>query len=93
VNPTDITPCARRFTLVTGQGNLRGYVDVQVGLFLIRGCRVIQEGTKRAWASLPQQQAKDGRWYPILEVADKGLEERIKAEALRFWAEEVGATL
>ena len=86
-------PLARNFRLITGQGNLRAFCDVQCGPWTIRGIRIIQQGGQRPYAALPQQQGKDGRWYPVIECGDKQLEAAIKAEALDFWASEVGATL
>lgn len=84
-------PLARNFRLITGQGNLRAFCDVQCGPFLISGVRIIQEADKKPWASLPQRQAPDGRWFPVVSCSDKALERAILDEALAYWKEEVGA--
>jgi hypothetical protein len=90
MNAYSLTPYAKSFRLITDQGNLRAFVDVQTGPFTIRGVRIIQQEGQRAYANLPQQQGKDGRWFPIVECADPELATAIKAEALRFWGEQVG---
>ncbi len=84
-------PIARNCRIITNQGNLRAFCDVQAGPFLISGVRIIQQDGQRPYASLPQRQAPDGRWFPVLSCTDKTLERAILDEALSYWREEVGA--
>lgn len=84
-------PVAKRVTVVTGAGNLRAFVDVQIGAFVLNGCRVIQQQGQRPWASLPQTQSRDGKWYPVVSITNKAIEDAIKAEVLSAWGEKVGA--
>lgn len=75
----------------TDQGNLRALVSIRVDPWIIHGCRVIQEPGKRAWASLPQSQSRfSGRWFPVVELADKAIEDAIKAAVLQAWESHSG---
>ena len=56
---------------LAGAGNLKAFADVQIDGLTVKGFRVIQQSGQRAWVSVPQQQAKDGRYFNIVEFADK----------------------
>lgn len=66
-------------------GNLRAFAKVQIGPFVLHGVRVIQQNSQRAYCALPQQQGQDGRWWPMLQCVDPGLEDLIKVAVLQAW--------
>lgn len=69
-------------------GNLRALIDVRVGPFTIKGVRVVQQDGQAAWVTLPQQQDKNGNWWPIIKCDDKELENSIKDLSLDAWKKE-----
>lgn len=41
---------------------VKAFVDVAVGSFVVKGLRVL-EGKNGLFVGLPQEKAKDGKWY------------------------------
>lgn len=73
---------------VDNSGNLRALIDIQIGPFVFKGCRIIQQEGQKPWASLPQTQSKDGRWWPVVTCSDSELDRTIKDTAIRAFEEE-----
>jgi hypothetical protein len=48
---------------------------------------VIQQPGRRAWASVPQQQSRDGRWYPLIEVRNPDLLAAVRQAVLDAWGQ------
>jgi len=69
------------------QGSVRAYARIKVGAFAISGCKVIQRDGQRAWVKLPDQQSKDGRWFPIVTCSSPTLENAISEAVLTAWQE------
>jgi hypothetical protein len=69
----------------TGGGCLLALADVQVGPFLLRCCRIVQQPGQRPWAQLPQQPGQNGRWFPALSCCDRDLDGAIKNAILDSW--------
>lgn len=71
-------------------GSIRAYARVKLGPLTIAGVKVIQQPGQRAWVRLPDQQGKDGRWYPIVTCGSPTLEEAITAAVLEAYAAQRG---
>jgi len=61
-----------------GDSKVKAFVDVGIGDFIIKGLRVLQ-GKKGLFLAMPQEKAKDGKWYnsfyPVTEEARQNLSE------------------
>lgn len=44
------------------ESKLKAFVDVAIGDFIIKGLRIVQ-GQKGLFLAMPQEKAKDGKWY------------------------------
>lgn len=66
-------------------GNLRAFATVQIDRVLIHDCRVIEQPGKSPWAALPQTQKGD-KYFPIVELSDRALADRVKAAILAAYA-------
>lgn len=51
-----------RIYRLEGNSKLKAFADVAVGEFIVKGVRIV-EGKKGLFLSMPQEQAKDGKWY------------------------------
>ena len=45
-----------------GDTKLKAFVDITIGDFIIKGLRIVQ-GQKGLFLAMPQEKAKDGKWY------------------------------
>jgi len=65
-----------------GSSKTRAFADIAVGDYIIKGLRIV-EGKKGLFLAMPQQQAKDGKWYnsfyPATDEAKKSLTEAVLA--------------
>jgi stage V sporulation protein G len=61
-----------------GDSKVKAFVDVGIGDFIIKGLRVLQ-GKKGLFLAMPQEKAKDGKWYnsfyAVTEEARQNLSE------------------
>lgn len=59
-----------------GDSKLKAFVDIAIGEFIIKGLRVV-EGQKGLFLAMPQEKAKDGKWYntfcPVTKEARQSL--------------------
>lgn len=63
-------------------GAVKAYARIKVGAFTISGCKVIQQAGQRPWVKLPDQQSKEGKWFPIVTCSSPTLEEAISRAVL-----------
>lgn len=68
-------------------GSVRAYARVKVGALTISNVKIIQQDGQRAWVKLPDQQSKDGRWFPIVTCSSPTLENAISEAVLAAWRE------
>lgn len=68
-----------------GKGNLKGFATVVAGPWTICGCRIIQQPGQHAYVALPQQEAADGRFFPVLRSDDTNLKNDIQEAVLKVW--------
>jgi DNA-binding cell septation regulator SpoVG len=68
-------------------GSVRAYARIRVGPLAISGVKVIQQQGQRAWVKLPDQQSKDGKWFPVVTCSSPTLEEAISSAVLQAYRE------
>ena len=84
-----------RVTPTNKPGNVRAFVDVGIGsnpkqlALTICGCKVVQQPNQQAWVAMPDRQVDGGRWFPIVRVDNKQLEQTIRSAVLAAWRENV----
>jgi stage V sporulation protein G len=65
-----------------GESKTKAFVDIAIGDFIVKGLRVL-EGQKGLFLGMPQEKAKDGKWYnsfyPATKEARQGLTELVLA--------------
>ena len=71
-----------KVTPVGTPGNLRALADITIGPLVIHSCRVIQQPGQRPWVAMPQTQAADGRWYPVIRTDDDALRQNVRDRVL-----------
>lgn len=59
-----------RIYRIEGDSKLKAFVDITIGDFIVKGLRVMQ-GSKGLFLGMPQEKAKDGKWYSIFYTANK----------------------
>jgi len=45
-----------------GDSKVKAFVDIAVGNFIVKGLRIVK-GQKGLFLAMPQEKAKDGKWY------------------------------
>jgi stage V sporulation protein G len=65
-----------------GDSKTKACADIAIGDFVIKGLRVVQ-GKKGLFVAMPQEKAKDGKWYnaffPATEEARQDLTDTVLA--------------
>jgi stage V sporulation protein G len=65
-----------------GESKTKAFADIAIGDFIIKGLRVVQ-GQKGLFLSMPQEKAKDGKWYnafyPVTKEAHQNLSDVVLA--------------
>ncbi len=60
----------------------KAFVDIAIGDFIVRGLKVV-EGKKGLFLGMPQEKAKDGKWYnafyPVTKEARSSLTDAVLA--------------
>ncbi|MFA5410575.1 MAG: SpoVG family protein [Candidatus Omnitrophota bacterium] len=59
-----------RIYRLDGGSKTKAFVDVAIGDFVVKGLRVVA-GQKGLFLAMPQQKAKDGKWYNAFYPATK----------------------
>ncbi len=71
-----------RIYKIDGDSKLKAFVDVAIGDFVVKGLRILQ-GQKGLFLAMPQEKAKDGKWYnafyPVTKEARQSLVEVVLA--------------
>lgn len=64
-------------------GNLKGFVDIQIGgALIVRGCTVM-EGKNGVFASMPRRLGRDGQWSDVVVPASDDLKEYYQEQILK----------
>ena len=71
-----------RLYRLEGESKVKAFADVAIGDFIVKGLRVVQ-GQKGLFLSMPQEKAKDGKFYntflPVTKEARQNLSEIVLA--------------
>lgn len=51
-----------RLYKLEGDSKTKAFLDIAIGDFIVKGLKIIQ-GQKGLFLSMPQDKAKDGKWY------------------------------
>lgn len=69
---------------------LKAFVDIIVnGALLIKGIRVL-DGKNGLFVSMPQEQAKDKKWYDSVRCLTKEIREQVTSEVLAAYKADHG---
>lgn len=69
-----------------GDSKTKAFVDVSIGDFIVKGVRVVQ-GQKGLFLAMPQEKAKDGKWYNSFFPATKEARENLSEVVLAAYQE------
>ena len=72
----------REIRPLKGAGNLKAFAVVEIGPWIIRGFRVVQQPGQRPYVALPQVKARDGRYFPVIQTDDTNLKNQIQDAVL-----------
>jgi len=65
-----------RMHRLEGDSKVKAFADISFGEFIVKGLKVV-EGKNGLFLGMPQEKAKDGKWYdtffPVTAEARKGL--------------------
>lgn len=65
-----------------GESKIKAFADVAIGDFIVKGLRIL-EGKKGLFLGMPQEKAKDGKWYnafyPVTKEARQNLIDAVLA--------------
>jgi stage V sporulation protein G len=65
-----------------GDSKTKAFADIAIGDFIVKGLRIVQ-GQKGLFLAMPQEKAKDGKWYnafyPVTKEARQNLAEVVLA--------------
>lgn len=71
-----------RLYRLEGDSKTKAFVDIAIGDFIVKGLRVL-EGKKGLFLGMPQEKAKDGKWYnafyPVTKEARSTLTDAVLA--------------
>lgn len=71
-----------RLYRLAGGSKTKAFLDIALGDFIVKGLKIIQ-GQKGLFLSMPQDKAKDGKWYnafyPVTKEARQALTDIVLA--------------
>lgn len=59
-----------RLHRLEGDSKTKAFADIAIGDFIVKGLRVVQ-GAKGLFLAMPQEKAKDGKWYNLFYPVTK----------------------
>jgi stage V sporulation protein G len=69
-----------------GDSKTKAFADIAIGDFIVKGLRVVQ-GAKGIFLAMPQEKAKDGKWYNSFYPATKEAKQSISEIVLAAYQE------
>jgi len=70
-----------RLYRLDGESKVKAFADVSIGDFIVKGLKII-EGKNGLFLSMPQEKAKDGKWYNTFSAATKDAQENLSEVVL-----------
>jgi stage V sporulation protein G len=81
-----IVKVVRMHRMPEAAGKIKAFVDIAIGDFIVKGFKVI-EGPKGIYLSMPQEKAKDGKWYSSVFPATKEAKNELTEAILAAYQE------
>lgn len=75
-----------RLHRLEGESKTKAFLDVAIGDFIVKGLKVVQ-GQKGLFLSMPQDKAKDGKWYNAFYPATKEARQALTEVVLAAYQE------
>ena len=73
-----------RLYRLEGESKVKAFADISIGDFIVKGLKVL-EGKKGLFVSMPQEKAKDGKWYNTVLPATKEAAQNMTAVVLEAY--------
>jgi len=70
-----------------GDSKTKAFVDISIGDIIVKGLRVVQ-GQKGLFLAMPQEKAKDGKWYDTVHPTSKETKAELSNLVLAAYQEE-----
>lgn len=70
-----------------GDSKTKAFADIAIGDFVVKGLRVVQ-GQKGLFLAMPQDKAKDGKWYNAFYALTKEARQNLADAVLTAYQEE-----
>ena len=78
----DVSLKVVRLHRLDSDSKTKAFADISIGDFLVKGLRIVQ-GQKGLFLAMPQEKAKDGKYYPsfapLTDEAKQALSETVLA--------------
>jgi len=75
-----------RLYRLEGDSKTKAFLDIALGDFIVKGLKVVQ-GQKGLFLSMPQDKAKDGKWYNSFYPATKEARQALNDVVLAAYRE------
>lgn len=75
-----------RLHRLDGDSKTKAFLDIAIGDFIVKGLKIIQ-GQKGLFLSMPQDKAKDGKWYNAFYPITKEARQTLTDAALAAYEE------
>jgi len=75
-----------RLFRLEGDTKTKAFVDVAIGDFIVKGLRVLQ-GKDGLFLGMPQEKAKDGKWYNAVYPVTKEARQNLTSVVLEAYQE------
>ena len=73
---------------ITGDGNLKAFVDVKFAdAIIVKGFNVLM-GKRGVFVAMPRKASKDGRWFDILTPVNDEVKNKIEIKILEAYDQE-----
>jgi stage V sporulation protein G len=67
-----------------GEGKTKAFADVAIGDYIVKGLRIVQ-GKDGLFLSMPQEKAKDGKWYNVFYPSTKEARQSLNDAVLKAY--------
>ncbi|MCX7926732.1 MAG: SpoVG family protein [Candidatus Omnitrophica bacterium] len=73
-----------RLYRIDGGSKIKAFVDIAIGDFIVKGLKIL-EGKNGLFLSMPQEKAKDGKWYNSFFAATKEAQKLLQEVVLEAY--------
>jgi stage V sporulation protein G len=75
-----------RLHRLDGDSKTKAFADIAIGDFIVKGLRIVK-GQKGLFLAMPQEKAKDGKWYNSFYAATKEARQSLTDAVLTAYEE------